>query len=198
MSVRQSLLALLDQGPSYGYQLRAEFERRTGSTWPLNIGQVYSTLERLERDGQVEHTGADDEGHQMYRITDRGSAEVIGWLGSPVVRSRSDRDELAMKLALAVTLPRVDVEAVIQVQRSATLRQLQDLTAAKNAGGEPDSVGELAWSFISDSLIFQAEAEVRWLDHTEARMRRVRETGALPVSGPSPHVSADLPAEELR
>ena len=80
------------------------------------------------------------------------------------------------------------------MQRSATLRQLQDLTAAKNAGGEPDSVGELAWSFISDSLIFQAEAEVRWLDHTEARMRRVRDTGALPTSGLPPHETTAEPA----
>ena len=55
MSIRQAMLALLEPGPMYGYQLRAEFEQRTGATWPLNVGQVYSTLSRLERDGLVEH-----------------------------------------------------------------------------------------------------------------------------------------------
>jgi DNA-binding PadR family transcriptional regulator len=45
VSVRQSLLAILDQGPCYGYQLKSEFDRRTGSTWPLNVGQIYNTLE---------------------------------------------------------------------------------------------------------------------------------------------------------
>ncbi len=50
MSVRLSLLAILDQGPCYGYQLRTEFDRRTGSTWPVNVGQIYNTLDRLERD----------------------------------------------------------------------------------------------------------------------------------------------------
>ena len=109
MSVRQSLLAILDQGPCYGYQLRAEFDRRTGSTWPLNVGQIYNTLERLERDGLVEKGEPDAEGHVYWAITAAGSAEVAGWLASPVSRSGGTRDELAIKLAVAATLPGVDV-----------------------------------------------------------------------------------------
>ena len=66
MSVRQSLLAILDQGPCYGYQLRAEFDRRTGSTWPLNVGQIYNTLDRLERDGLVAKGDTDAQGHVYY------------------------------------------------------------------------------------------------------------------------------------
>ena len=53
MTVRHALLALLSEGPKYGLQLRQEFEARTGGVWPLNVGQVYTTLQRLERDGQV-------------------------------------------------------------------------------------------------------------------------------------------------
>src|SRR5688572_1583616 len=70
MSVRQSLLAILDQAPCYGYQLRTEFDRRTGSTWPLNVGQIYSTLDRLERDGLVMKGETDEHGHVYYAITD--------------------------------------------------------------------------------------------------------------------------------
>ncbi len=71
MSVRHALLALLSEGPKYGLQLRQEFEARTGEVWPLNVGQVYTTLQRLERDGLVASDG-DDEGPQKgYRITDR-------------------------------------------------------------------------------------------------------------------------------
>ncbi len=88
MSVRQSLLAILDQGPCYGYQLRAEFDRRTGSTWPLNVGQIYNTLDRLERDGLVAKGDTDAQGHVYYAITDAGSAEVAAWLASPVERGR--------------------------------------------------------------------------------------------------------------
>jgi len=170
MSVRQSLLAILDQGPCYGYQLRSEFDRRTGSTWPLNVGQIYNTLERLERDGMVERGEADEQGHVYWQITDAGSAEVAQWLSSPVIRGHATRDELAIKLAVAATLPGVDVGAVIQAQRMASLQQMQSLQRAKYAGGDPNGPEELAWSLVVDSMIFTAEAEVRWLDHTEQRI----------------------------
>ncbi|MFI8634032.1 PadR family transcriptional regulator [Microbacterium sp. NPDC077663] len=172
MSVRSSLLAILEQGPCYGYQLRAEFDRRTGSTWPLNVGQIYNTLDRLERDGLVEKGEVDEQGHVYWQITDAGSAEVRVWLDAPVERSQGTRDELAIKLAVAATLPGVDLAAVIQRQRSASLRQLQELNRAKYAGANPDGPEELAWSLVVDSMIFSAEAEVRWLDHTEQRLAR--------------------------
>ena len=170
MSVRQSLLAILDQGPCYGYQLRAEFDRRTGSTWPLNVGQIYNTLERLERDGFVGKGDVDEQGHVYWEITDQGRAEVRAWLDSPVERAQGTRDELAIKLAVAATLPGVDVADVIHQQRRASLAQLQELNRATYAGANPDGPEELAWSLVVDSMIFAAEAEVRWLDHTEQRL----------------------------
>ena len=172
MSIRQGLLALLEQGPMYGYQLRSEFESRTGATWPLNVGQVYTTLGRLERDGLVESAGEDAEGHAVYRITDSGRAEVATWFRTPVSRTSPPRDELAIKLAMAVTVPGVDVRAVVQGQRTATLRALQDYTRLKVRAGESDRPQDLAWLLVLDSLVFAAEAEVRWLDHCEARLAR--------------------------
>ena len=187
MSIRQAMLAILEQGPMYGYQLRAEFEQRTGETWPLNIGQVYTTLTRLERDGLVEvvgHGGADesdhtdqaagDRQHVSYRATEAGRSEVSEWFATPVPRSQPPRDELAIKLALAVTLPGVDVGTIIQRQRSATMASLQDYTRLKRTGraAAPAEPADLAWSLVLDSLVFDAEAEVRWLDHCEARLRR--------------------------
>jgi DNA-binding PadR family transcriptional regulator len=170
MSVRQSLLAILDQGPCYGYQLRAEFDRRTGSTWPLNVGQIYNTLERLDRDGLVEKGDTDDQGHVYWQITPAGRAEVRDWLDSPLTRGTGTRDELAIKLAVAATLPGVDVTEVIQAQRRASLAQLQELNCATYVGSDPDGPEELAWSLVVDSMIFAAEGEVRWLDHTEQRL----------------------------
>ncbi|MFA1539578.1 PadR family transcriptional regulator [Actinomadura monticuli] len=169
MSIRHGLLALLSQGPRYGYQLRAEFESSTGGTWPLNIGQVYSTLSRLERDELVTRVGADDEGRFVYRITPAGEADVRRWFATPLVRSDRPRDELAIKLAMAVTTPGVDVAGVVQAQRTATLRALQDLTRMKaDAPAVPADQGDRAWRLVLESMIFQAEAEVRWLDHCES------------------------------
>lgn len=189
MSVRQSLLAILDQGPCYGYQLRSEFDRRTGATWPINVGQIYNTLDRLERDGLVRKADIDSDGQNYYEITDDGHTEVETWLGSPVVRVTAARDELAIKLAIAVTLPGVDIAQVIQIQRTATLTTLQELTRTKNATNNPESSEELAWLLVVDSMIFAAEAEVRWLDHSETRLARAVAAG---VAGPIP-LSTETP-----
>lgn len=163
MSIPQCLLALLDEGPRYGYQLRADFEERTGGTWPLNVGQVYTTLGRLERDGLVEPAGEDDEGRVVYRITDDGAAHVRDWFDSPVSLDGRPRDELAIKLAMAVTVPGVDVAAVLQAQRTATLTHLQELIRTKSRTGPED----LARLLVLESQVFKAEAEARWLDHCE-------------------------------
>jgi DNA-binding PadR family transcriptional regulator len=166
MSVKHGLLALLDAGPMYGYQLHTTFKERTGDTWPLNIGQIYTTLARLERDGLVEPAGDDGDGHQMYTLTDAGRAELDDWFATPVARADRPRDELAIKLAVALNVSDVDVREVLQTQRTATMRDLQELTRQKRALGEDD----LASSLALDSLIFQAEAEARWLDSCEERL----------------------------
>ncbi len=171
MSIRHGLLALLEREPMYGYQLRTEFDSATGSTWPLNVGQVYTTLARLERDGLVTSGEEDADGRVRYAITEDGREELQGWFGTPVESSDRPRDELAIKLALAVTVPGVDVAAVIQAQRAATMTAMQDLTRLKKAGH-----GELSWALVLESMRFQLEAEIRWLDHCETTLARA--TGA--------------------
>ena len=186
MSVRQALLALLGEEPKYGYQLRAEFEHRTGAAWPLNVGQVYQTLTRLERDGLVtvvaqgaveaaspETHEAGDRGQVRYVITDAGREEVDAWFTSAVPRTAPPRDELAIKLAIAVTVPGVDVGRLVQAQRSATMQAMQVHSRARRAvASGPEDVETLARGLVLDSLIFDAEAEIRWLDHCETRLRR--------------------------
>lgn len=186
MSIRHGLLALLEQGPRYGSQLRTEFESRTGATWPLNVGQVYTTLSRLERDGMVSPGGDDDAGHPLYAITETGRAELHHWFERPVDRTSPPRDELAIKLAMAVGASGVDIQAVIQAQRHATLKAMQDYTrlkaqaliAVESSSGQESDRGrnDVAWLLVLEQLIFQTEAEARWLDHSESRLVRLSAT----------------------
>jgi DNA-binding PadR family transcriptional regulator len=183
MSVRMGVLALLVAEPGYGYQLRGEFEHWTGGSWPLNIGQVYTTLDRLERDGLATRGDADDDGHVVYTATDAGREAVARWFTEPVPAKRG-RDELAIKFAIAVTVPGVDVQRLVQVQRTAAVRALQDLTRLKRT---TDPATELAWSLVLESMVFQAESEVRWLDHVESSVTRYQ---------PAPRATADTPDDE--
>ena len=168
MSVRHSLLALLSEGPTHGYGLKTEFEAATGDVWPLNVGQVYTTLGRLERDGLVT-AEADAEGQKVYEITGAGRDELRRWFDTPVPREVIPRQELAIKLVFALRSGRADVTAVVQRQRVATVRALQDVTRLK---AEAEASGDLAWLLMLDALVFQAEAEARWLDMCEARLAR--------------------------
>ncbi|MGL4339363.1 MAG: helix-turn-helix transcriptional regulator [Rhodoglobus sp.] len=161
MPIRYSLLAILDQGECYGYQLRLEFERRTGGSRSLNVGQVYATLDRLERDGLVSQRDASDTGHIYYRITQAGSAQSQAWFRTAT--SSGFPDELALKLALAQTLPGVDVAALISAQRDATVAASVQYRADLAAG-------DLSQQLIAEAQLFGAEAELRWLDHSESRL----------------------------
>ena len=181
MAVREGLLALLEEGPQQGYQLKRSFEVATGGVWPLNVGQVYTTLARLERDGQVERDSVDAEGHVHYRITDAGRREVQAWWHAEVEREAPPRDELAIKLSLALTVPGVDAVGVLQRQRTATVRMLQEYTRMKHRAAGPS---DLSWRLVLESMIFQAEAEVRWLDHCEASLAR---HAPIPTPEPQSH-----------
>jgi DNA-binding PadR family transcriptional regulator len=175
VSVRQSLLALLSAGPMHGYGLKTEFEAATGDVWPLNVGQVYTTLGRLERDGMVT-AETDAESQKIYQITDSGREELARWFETPVPREVIPRQELAIKLVFAMRSGRADVAAVVQRQRVATVRALQDVTRLK---ADAEASGDTAWLLMLDALTFQAEAEVRWLDMCEARLAREQDTAGL-------------------
>ena len=126
---------------------------------------------------------------------------MSAWFATPVPRTQPPRDELAIKLAIAVTLPGVDVGTIIQRQRSATMTALQDYTRLKRSGraADPRSPADLAWSLVLDSLVFDAEAEVRWLDHCEARLRRAAASArTYAVTPPADHGHARRSPDERR
>src|SRR3984885_4655769 len=192
MSVRHALLALLSTGPKYGLQLREEFEANTGQVWPLNVGQVYTTLQRLERDGLVaaSDSAAGDPGPQKaYQITDAGSAELAEWLRVPPDLSTPPRDDLVMKVLIAVRVPGTDVSEVIQVHRRYLIQLMQEWTRLK----EDDKGRDVAFSLVVDSELFRIDSVVRWLDAAEGRLRRALADGWNPAMAAAATVSAGLP-----
>ncbi len=175
MSIRFGLLGLLSRAPAHGYQLRAELEAVTGGSGSLNIGQVYSTLQRLERDGLVDaevgEAGVGDD-RRRYHLSKDGVRALEDWFATPVAARSPLRSELVVKVVLAATLPDVDLRAVLDVQRAETMQTLQQLTRAKAA-----RVDELS-ALVTDASIFQVEAQVRWLDHCEIRLADSRKSAS--------------------
>jgi DNA-binding PadR family transcriptional regulator len=187
MSIPHALLALLSEGPKYGFRLQNEFEARTGEVWPLNVGQVYTTLQRLERDRLVEtDDGEAERSRKRYRITSEGSRELAEWLRTPPDLVPPPRDELVIKVLVALQVPGTDVHEILQVHRRHVIETMQRYTRVKAAATQD----EVPLALVADAELFRLEAIVRWLDATEARLRQ------LPSSAPAP--VADAPLELTR
>jgi DNA-binding PadR family transcriptional regulator len=185
MSVRHALLALLSEGPKYGLQLREEFEAGTGEVWPLNVGQVYTTLQRLERDGLVKSDDADQDGPQKgFRITVAGREELAGWLRTPPDMAAPPRDELVMKVLVALRLPETDVQEVIQVHRRYLVELMQQWTRIKEDEAETD----LGLALVVDAELFRLDSVIRWLDSADGRIKRagLGTAGQSPIPMPKP------------
>jgi DNA-binding PadR family transcriptional regulator len=184
VSVPHALLALLSEGPKYGLRLQSEFESRTGEVWPLNVGQVYTTLQRLERDGLVEATGEGERSRKRYRITPTGDRELADWLRTPPDLVPPPREELVIKLLVALQVPEIDVYEILQAHRRHVIEVMQRYTRIKAEAAEED----LPLALVADAELFRLEAIVRWLDAAEVRLKQ-----APPAPPPAPAV--DLPLE---
>ncbi|WP_368492319.1 PadR family transcriptional regulator [Cutibacterium sp.] len=166
MSIKFAILALLAETPRHGYEIKNEFDRRTNHTWSLNIGQVYTTLDRLERDRLCFRGDETPDGRVIATITPAGREAVRQWFATPIAPRTPPRNELAIKIALAATSKDIDVAALIQDQRRATTHQLQEYRQARDGVAGDDLAGQL----LIDGMVFAAEAELRWLDHCAAKV----------------------------
>lgn len=194
MSIRAAMLALLSAGEATTYQLRKSFDEATGQVQPVNIGQVSSTLSRLERDGCIARGPSEPEDSTAgtWSLTGRGRDELERWWESTVDRARPTRHELVLKLSLAVVVPGVDVAALVQRQRTATLSALHEATRARRGIAESD----LAARLVLDHHLFAVEAELRWLDDVEGTLERA--AAARPDAPPGPAAAWTAPHQEAR
>ncbi len=171
MAVREGLLALLDDGRRHGYQLKTEFEHATGGVWPLNVGQVYTTLERLERDGLV--TVAEENGQKSYELTPAGREQLGAWWQAVPVDDPPPRDELMLKMLMAIEHGREHALAVITHHRTALLALLQ--LRRRESRNDATRRNDLASALVADALVVRAEADLRWLDLCESRLTSQKE-----------------------
>jgi DNA-binding PadR family transcriptional regulator len=165
MSVPLTLLGLLEREPSHGYDLKRDYDMYFGRGKPLRYSQVYATLSRLARDGKAiagpVEQGAGPE-RRRYVITDSGMSDVERWLTEPAPPEPDLQSELFAKVVLALLLER-PAGKYLDLQRAAHLQRMRELTELKR-DGEPLNV------LLADHSIYRLEADLRWIDHTAARL----------------------------
>lgn len=165
-----TLLGLLERQPSHGYDLKRDYDTYFCRGKPLLIGQVYSTLGRLARDGKVmvgpAEPGAGPD-RKRYVITERGATEVETWLTEPVLPEQQLQTELFSKVVIALMLGR-DAGAYLDLQRTAHIRRMRELAAVKRNAPLVDKL-------LADHGMFHLEADLRWIDVTQARLTALAE-----------------------
>ena len=165
MSVPLTLLGLLERGPSHGYDLKRDYDMFFGRGKPVRYSQVYATLSRLARDGKAVagpvEQGAGPE-RRRYLITDDGVEDVERWLTEPAPPEPDLQSELFAKVVLALLLDR-PADRYLDIQRAAHLARMRALTELKRSGGTLDLL-------LADHSIYRLEADLRWIDHTAARL----------------------------
>jgi DNA-binding PadR family transcriptional regulator len=170
VSVPLTILGLLYREPSHGYDLKRDYDVYFGRERPLPFGQVYATLSRLTRDGKVV-PGASETGQgpdrKRYVITDVGKQDVELWLSEPLGAEPNLQALLFVKVVLALMLER-SAEQYLDVQRAAHLRRRRDLNELKRTG-------DLVDALLADHGLFHLEADLRWIDITEARLPALAE-----------------------
>jgi len=170
MSVPLTLLGLLEREPSHGYDLKRDYDAIFGRGRQLPFGQVYATLGRLARDGQVMAGDAepgDGPDRKRYAITDNGRHAVDTWLAEPVEPEPHLQTVLFAKVTLALMLGK-SAAAYLDTQRAAHLRRMQELTEMKRTGPLVDKL-------LADHALFHLEADLRWIDLTSARLTDLAE-----------------------
>jgi DNA-binding PadR family transcriptional regulator len=165
MSVPLTLLGLLNREPCHGYDLKREYDLYFGRGKPLPFGQVYATLGRLARDGKVvpgEVESGDGPDRKRYAITEAGRREVDTWLSEPSTLDPQLQTVIFSKVVLALMLGN-PAERYLDIQRAAHLQRRRELIELKRTGNLVDAL-------LADRGLFHLEADLRWIDITEARL----------------------------
>lgn len=162
VSLRYGTLGLLAEGPLHGYEIKNRFEELLGGTWDVNIGQVYATLARLERDGLVEPHGPRGDRRKLpYRLTSGGRAELERWIETPENEPQALRQEIYVKLLLAGRVSNGRLEPLLHGQRRIHLQRLKEL-ADLERGARDEHRDDLALLLRGARL--HAEADLKWID----------------------------------
>jgi DNA-binding PadR family transcriptional regulator len=175
MSIKYAILGILAEKDMHGYELKAGFDSKVGDFWSLNFGQIYSTLDRLEKDGLVIHDRQSQEkrpDRKIFSITPLGRSELAQWLATPVTKIRALRDEFFIKLVFMDKTNPAPVLDLIEKQKALYMRHMKRLTqrkiALKAESGHPDT---LTTDLLLDVGLFHAEADIRWLTLCETKIR---------------------------
>jgi DNA-binding PadR family transcriptional regulator len=166
--VRLPLLALLAKEPAHGYELKNLLEQTFGEAYPSpNIGQIYVTLQRLERDGLVSSQDvvqATRPNKRVYELTPKGRDALAAWIEEPSDGPRV-RDDFFMKLVLSPLTGTTDRMALINRQRRHYISLMRGLSVLADTG----QGGRISRLLIEGAML-HLQADLDWLERCQEEL----------------------------
>ncbi len=162
MSLKYGVLGLLKAEPLHGYEVKNRFESMLGGTWEVNIGQIYTTLQRLERDGLVRPLGPrGDRGKLQYELSAEGRKALDEWLAQPDSGPQQLHEEIYVKLLLATRIANGDLPGLLARQKRAYLQRLRDLNRLEERARRD---GRIDLARLVRGALLHTEADLKWMD----------------------------------
>jgi DNA-binding PadR family transcriptional regulator len=162
LSLKYGVLGLLKEEPLHGYEVKNRFESMLGGTWEVNIGQIYTTLQRLERDGLVRPVGSrGDRGKQQYKLSPEGQTALDQWLALPDSGPQQLHEDIYVKLLLATRIANGDLQPMLARQKRAYLQRLRDLNRLEEKARRD---GRIDLARLVRGALLHTEADLKWMD----------------------------------
>jgi DNA-binding PadR family transcriptional regulator len=162
LSLKYGVLGLLKEEPLHGYEVKNRFESMLGGTWEVNIGQIYTTLQRLERDGLVRPVGSrGDRGKQQYKLSPEGQTALDQWLAQPDSGPQQLHEDIYVKLLLATRIANGDLQPMLARQKRAYLQRLRDLNRLEERARRD---GRIDLARLVRGALLHTEADLKWMD----------------------------------
>ena len=162
MSLKYGVLGLLAQEPLHGYEVKNRFESMLGGTWEVNVGQIYTTLQRLERDGLVRPVGArGDRGKLLYELSQAGRKALVEWLAQADSGPQQLHEDIYVKLLLATRVANGGLPALLGRQKRAYLQRLRDLNQLEERARRD---GRIDLARLVRGALLHTEADIKWID----------------------------------
>jgi len=171
MSASYALLGILGKQPSYGYDLKKNYDFYYGKDKPLAFGQVYATLSRLLRDKKITTESTERVAgpeRKLYTITSSGRKDLEAWLATPEKLHPNTQTVLFIKVVTSILLDK-DPNTFLDAQRAAHIDRMRNLTVTRRKSTD------LAQALQADYAIFHLEADLRWMDLTVSRLQKLKE-----------------------
>ena len=168
MALAHTILTVLSEQPSSGYDISKRFEETVSCYWKASQQQIYRELGKMEKQGWVDfdlipQTGKPDK--KIYAITEAGRRELERWYPEPT-EPAPIREDLLVKVLGGADFPDALLIHEIQRRRKVHLEQLsryQEMETCHQSNPHPSKQAQYRYLTLRRGIRYEQDW-ISWCD----------------------------------